>query len=289
MRFDSNRAKWYLQLIGPCSVKTLLALAFGRSRPKSVLFFTQHKSASTFVTQILMSLSDNCKPLKHVNYGNILSDVGCFLKFGDRFHSESDWYYQYAQSLFKKNGYVYGPFRYPFFIPNWDLFKKIIFLRDPRDSLISRYYSFGFSHGVPMDCESKKVFLDERSKIHDEAIDDYCIRMASEWSKPMLSEYIKMISLSIEKPLVITYEQYVDCPLDIIKQIFSYCGAAHSDELADRLACEAVPVSASINIKSHKRSGRKSQYVTELQPQTVLKIEEILRDEMNYFGWVHSK
>ena len=286
MKIDVNLAKWCFQLLRPCSVGALLALTFGKSRPKSVLFFTQHKSASTFVTQILMSFSKLEKPLKHVNYGNILSDVGCLLDFEQRFPVENDWYYQYDRTLFKRTGCVYGPFRQPFFASDFDFFKKIIFLRDPRDALISRFYSFGFSHGVPKGTETKKFFLDERDKIHAEGIDNYCIRMAAEWSKPLLSGYKKMVDRSIEKPLVITYEDYVDCPLDIIAAVFHYCGAEHYNDLAASLAEKANPISASVDINSHKRSGRKSQYLTELRPESIHEIENILMDEMTFFGWI---
>lgn len=259
-------------------------MAFGRIRPKSVLFFTQHKSASVLVTRLLMHLGHSA-PLKHVNYGNLLSDLGCFFSFGKRFPNEHEWYYQHGRMLFQRTGCVYGPFRYPIFIHDWELFKKIIFLRDPRDALISRYYSFGFSHGVPEDSETQKWFLDERKKIQTETIDEYCLRMASEWSKPMLSGYVKMVKHSMEKPLVITYEKYVESPRLMIGQIFDYCGVKLSEDAMDLLAHQASPVSKSIRLMSHKRSGRTGQYLEELRPETVVAIEEILGEELEFFCW----
>lgn len=285
MSLDFNRIKWWVHLAKTCRMAALFLMAFGRSRKKSVLFFTQHKAASTFVTNILEQLSRLPDPLRHVNYSSLLGDLGAYVSFGKRFPNEHDWYCQYAPTLFKRTGCVYGPFRYPFFIRDCSLFKKIIFLRDPRDALISRYYSFGFSHGIPKDSQTQKWFLNERERIQAESIDAYCLRMATEWSAPMLDGYMKMIRQSVENPLVIIYEDYVKDPGQTIRQIFDYCGVEAPEKAISELIRQAKPVSESVTVTSHKRSGRSGQYLQELRPETIVGIEMQLKNELEFFGW----
>jgi hypothetical protein len=279
------KSKWIYSLVKNVPFKTLLELATQKKQKKSIIFFTQHKSASTFAAKILSNIGSANLGLKHVNYPNLISDVGCYFKFGERYSNENDWYFENCKSLFKNNGYIYGPHRAPFMIPEIDLFKKIIFLRDPRDSLISRYYSFGFNHGVPKDSAGKKIFLDERSKIIKESIDSYCERMAAEWCKPLLSSYIKIIKSSFEPILFITYEQYVENPSKVLSSIFKYCEIDDCNELSASLARQAQPIRLEINVKAHQRSGRVSQYLTELKQATIININNTLKEEMEFFEW----
>ena len=280
------RYKWISSLTGPVSYRVLIALCFQKKEKKSIIFFTQHKSASTFVARILSTIGKTKKGLKHVNYPNLISDLGCYFNFGNRFKNEGDWYYQNSEKLFKNNGYIYGPHRAPFFIPSLELFKKIIFLRDPRDSLISRYYSFGFTHGIPQDSTGKSVFLEERMKINNESIDSYCLRMAHEWCKPLLSSYKKIIQSSLETPLLLTYEEFASDPLNAVNEIFSYCGINDDkNNIAYNLAITANPVQDKIKDSEHQRSGKVGQYINELEDSTIKQIDIILKEELLYFKW----
>jgi len=287
MHINKNlkKTQWLYSLIKPIKWNLLLKLAVQKKQKKSIIFFTQHKSASTFVARILETIGSQNIGLKHVNYPNLVSDVGCYFDFGERFQSENDWFYQNSNSMFKKMGHIYGPHRVPFFIPEIALFKKIIFLRDPRDSLISRYYSFGFSHGVPKDSVGGGFFLEERNKIHNETIDSYCKRMALLWSKPLLKNYKKILESSLEEPLFIKYEDYIKNPRAIINKIFEYCELSDMNKLTEKLSNKANPVQNQINPQAHQRSGQSGQYKYELKQETLLEINQILRDELDFFGW----
>ena len=151
--------------------------------------------------------------------------------------------------------------------------------------MISRYYSFGFIHGIPKDSIGKNVFLEERVKITKESIDSYCVRMSKEWCKPLLSSYKKIIQSSFETPLVLTYEEYASNPLNAISRIFQYCEIEQFQKLASTLAAEANPIRDHINNTAHKRSGKVGQYKKELSNQTILEINSILREELEYFCW----
>jgi len=280
-----KKTEWIYSLIKNINWHVLLKLAFQKKHKKSVIFFSQHKSASTFVAQIMQNIEKANVGLKHVNYPNLISDVGCYLNFGHRFNSENDWFYENSNILFQKTGFIYGPHRAPFFIWGLEHFKKIIFLRDPRDSLVSRYYSFGYTHGVPKDIVGGSLFLEERNKIHNETIDSYCLRMAILWSKPLLKNYKKILESSLEEPLCIKYEDYIINPRAIINKIFDYCELSDMNKLTEKLYYKANPVQNQINPLAHQRSGQSGQYKNELKQETILEINQILRDELDFFEW----
>lgn len=285
MKYSISSLRGTIRTLRPCPMSSVIALTLARKKVRSVFFFTQHKSASSFVSSVVNGVSA-CEPgLKVVDYANTITQVGGIFKFIERFSDEQSWYYQCASSLFKLHGYIYGAFRYPFLIPNWQCYKMIFFLRDPRDSLISRYHSFGFIHGIPKDPISRKEFLNEREQIHAESIDSYCLRMANEWSKPLLAGYMKMIQLRPEPPLVLTYEQFIDDTTMIIKEIFQYCGVEGGDDRIAALGAKAQPITKEIDNTSHKRSGRAGQFHQALHPDTVHQIDRLLEKEMKFFGW----
>jgi hypothetical protein len=89
----------------------------------------------------------------------------------------------------------------------------------------------------------------------------------------------------LEPALVLTYEEYVLNPLNAISRIFEYCEIAQLHGLVSTLAAEANPVGDQINNTAHKRSGKVAQYKEELRSQTILEINSILHEELEYFYW----
>ena len=66
------------------------------------------------------------------------------------------------KNLFSENGEIYGPQRKPLNFSGIENYKKIFFLRDPRDVLVSAYYSFGKTHKIPNQKkikESNSIYL----------------------------------------------------------------------------------------------------------------------------------
>ncbi|MGK7926886.1 MAG: sulfotransferase, partial [Spirulina sp.] len=115
-------------------------------RPRSILFYTSHKCASTFVGKLLDTI---CKKSQY----EIIDYAGTIWGAGDRLkHIESPYelFLERAYSdLYSLHGKIYAPQREYLDFPGRTKFKHIFFLRDPRDVLISAYYSFGFTHLEP--------------------------------------------------------------------------------------------------------------------------------------------
>jgi hypothetical protein len=117
---------------------------------ESVLFVTVHKTASTLFSKLVLSVIIG---LKYCDYASIIYKN------------------QESRSIdFNEKGYVYGPLRLSarglvrerLIIPllNQILIQKlqtIFWIREPRDVLISAFYSFGISHGFSGNNEIAKM------------------------------------------------------------------------------------------------------------------------------------
>ena len=120
-----------------------------KSKQQSILFFTVHKSASTFIKNTIIKLvgSNNIVAIQLSGYLNREKQK--------RYYNNT----ALMQKVLFENGFFYGAFRafYPF--PGMDKFKIILVLRDPRDVLTSFYFSTLYNHPL-----SDKTVLDDRKK-----------------------------------------------------------------------------------------------------------------------------
>ena len=61
-------------------------------------------------------------------------------------------------------------------IPSLEKYKVILVTRDPRDILVSDYYSIAYSHSVPSKTGNKyDKFMSKRNKAREYTIDDFVI------------------------------------------------------------------------------------------------------------------
>ena len=108
-----------------------------QNNKKSILFFTSHKSASTFFDNFF----DVIKNLQDRTCINV-DQYNTFI-LNNKFNKQEKFL-----GKFKNSGYIFGPIRNYLNIPKIYEYKIVLFLRDPRDVLVSDYYSIKYSHNV---------------------------------------------------------------------------------------------------------------------------------------------
>ena len=86
--------------------------------------------------------------------------------------------------------------------PNLAKISRIYQIRDPRDILVSQYFSFGFIHG------GKKNITPEKLRIQQMTIDEYCLD-ASEELLYRYKNILKIIELNNPNYMVVKYETMV--------------------------------------------------------------------------------
>jgi len=284
-----NKLKFYikkiLKLFGINFYTKKQKRVLGKKTPSSnsefdsVILFTTHKCATNFISKLLIELENETDYI-HYDYGYL---VGGFV---DKFKITGD-YETYINPnykfLFSKNGEIYGPQRKPLDFPGLENYKKIFFLRDPRDVLVSAYYSFGKTHKTPNQKNIKKRFIKERNRINQMSIDEYAIEQAEEWLLPLYKNY-ELHHNSECNSIYLKYEKYTENPEAFIEEIFDFL-QVDLPSLAIDLSKKANPIQNKIDNESHQRSGRSGQWKNELSLDTQRKINILLKDTLNYWNF----
>lgn len=228
---------------------------------KGVIFYSMHRSGSTAQIDLLKYMA---------KYTNTIHRY--FAPAVENFNvGKSKTIHQLppgiARSMSPKKG-VYGPFRRFTEVPNLKDYNVIMSLRDPRDVLVSLYYSNVFYHSPPKDPTLAKKFLNNRKKNRAEGIDKFSLNSADSIFK-IYNEYKK----AYEKypALLVTYAEMVMNYKSYIKKILDYCGCSeiHKDML--RFEKSFQPPKKE-NVKVHKRQYLPKDYQRKLKPNTITQL-----------------
>lgn len=254
---------------------------------RSILFFTSAKCASTFTSKFLRELDAN-SDLRHVDYNQMIYRAGDDLNLGNA----EQFFADCQDILFTTSGDIYGPLRNPIDLRDMDQYRKIFFLRDPRDVLVSAYYSFGFSHGPPRNSLKAEEFHRGRAKIVEEGIDRYSRRAVLEWVLPLYQRYQQIRETS--GGLFLSYRDFVDHPTDFAIRLLDYIDLPSEAErerlfaflVSTKKVAANPPADTSATAElSHQRSGRHDQYLHELQADTIQYLNDTLSDQLDYWGF----
>lgn len=81
-------------------------------------------------------------------------------------------------TLFFRRGFAYLGFRSFWIGKQFDVTKNkcILLIRDPRDAMVSHYFSYLYSHGIPASGPISKTMSKNREKLIDTDINEYVLR-----------------------------------------------------------------------------------------------------------------
>lgn len=255
---------------------TFLNLYFGISNKESIFFFTLHKSASTLFSKFLFP---NLKGRIHIDYAKILYD------------KPENWK---TKLSFKKNGALYGPIRVsshpglekkklvnPTIEKEFLSTKKsIIFTRDPRDIIVSEYYSFGYNHPLNPNEEKRNWQIKLRKKIQSQTIDEYARENCDHIRKSF--EILITVQKESKKSSILRYEDMVN---DFSKFSDELNLTLHfSQDIYSKLYQLTRPLNK-IDENSHKRSGKPGDYQKEFKEETIQYLNKNLRKVLDHFNY----
>ena len=254
------------------------------NKPQSVLFYTTHKCASSFINPLLKTLIkysdyklfDYAKAIRSLgNNLDINQENAYFLKnFLEKSHN----------FLFLDRGEIYAPLRFPIDFAGRKNFKHIFFLRDPRDVVVSAYYSFGFTHPLPNNIKARMRVQEKRQSIQQQGIDNYAITESKERFLPIYEEYIELIE-TCSSFLYLRYSDFQDDTIQFIEIISDFLEVNISKEEIQELATKASPIQITRDNSKHKRSGKSKQYLEELKPDTINTLNEIFSEVLKYWDF----
>lgn len=172
--------------------------------------------------------------------------------------------------IFKQRGYLYGPFGRRVKGVDPSNHKIVLVVRDPRDLLVSYYYSMGYSHTIPPEDGNKyAAFMQRRQKVQETSIDDFVLEDADrilgiyQSYEPWLAD--QNTSLYITK-----YEDMVKDFAPWLSGLLNYCEFDISRDLWKALITEnEMKKPSKENLNSHIRKGVSGDYKEKLKPETI--------------------
>lgn len=176
------------------------------------------KSGSTMLNRILSYLAAR-------NIVNVVDLPGTFFRKG---LVATEWATINLDDLIRPGNLYLGFRAFPPKLADSALFaegRKVFMFRDPRDALVSQYFSDAYSHAIPAKSESigsgRDVFLKKRETALSSSIDDYVIKHAKALHNT-LDRYTPM--LDDPSCLCLRYEDYIFQKRRLIYKIVKHFG-----------------------------------------------------------------
>ncbi|MCC5906181.1 MAG: sulfotransferase domain-containing protein [Balneolaceae bacterium] len=248
-----------------------------RDSPESVYFYTFHKCASSFFSQYVLK---NVNGLYHINYASQLYS-------GNRSHKK--------ELEFRKKGFIYGPIRISAYVQSpvakrlvnpttkHDFIRDkiaIFFIRDPRDILVSSYYSFGFTHGFSKVNTIKVRQEAKRKRIREMTLDEYVLDSADK--QVDLFKTLYELSKTCSRGVVLRYEDMINDFDGFAEQLRQYITL---EDATIREIYQKTRPREKEDVTSHRRSGKVGGFREKLEKNTILAVNKKLAEILTLFGY----
>jgi len=260
----------------PAHANALVDLHDGKppgSHARSVVFVTLHRCASTLFSGYVLK---NSRDLRHIDY------------LGYMYANENK-----PMPVIRESGYVYGSIRlqdrghpreaFVEAIINSDGFRKarqLYWVRDPRDILVSMYYSFGGSHGISRVADFRNYQLRERERIGRLSLDEYVLAEAPNVNRKLV--LMKSLLDGANEAICLRYEDMVRNFEEWFDDISRFLPVDR--EIRATLLQKTRPRNAE-QLDKHRRSGKISGYREKLSGDTIAGLNRILGTALHDFGY----
>lgn len=239
-----------------------------RGKNEAIALFTVHKAASSLLAVRLGNIFE-AEGYDVVDFSSYFTKVRPDLR--TQFLTEKF----FADQLFGHRQVFFSAIRFPLteLDPNWPL-KVILVLRDPRDVLVSHYFSTMYSHPI----QNSDFFVLKQSA-QQMSIDQYVLSLAGDF----FQRYLQYASW-VNKASVL-YWRYEDMILDPTKMesaildfvgVSATVGSIVSKE--DFLITKEDPF-------AHKRNVLPGDHARKLKPETILKLNEVFSQLPSQLGY----
>ena len=241
--------------------------------PESIYFITFHKCASTLFSGYILRKVEG---LLHIDYAKLI--------YEGKITNPN-------KIVFKKRGYIYGPLRLTTH-PESNVHKMLVepickndflkdkiaifLIRDPRDILVSSYYSYGFTHKLSKIKETRERQEALRKKIQSISVDEYVLEHSSNINK----NFKELFDLSklCQRSVVLKYEDLINDFDKFIKNFNTY--VTLNKKVIEEIYRRSRPKEKE-DLSSHRRSGRINNYKEKLEEKTIallnIKLKEVLQ------------
>ncbi len=195
-----------------------------------------------------------------------------------------DFFLQYQSSI-KTDGVYYGIARHPGthdlnILPKLRIIAQI---RDPRDCLVSAYFSLSGSHALPAAPEKRARFVERRAQTQALGLDNYVLQEADDYLMRM--DKIRKIVETHPDGLLLKYETMV-CNTDLwLTRISEFLEQPLSEALLHQVQDKADFSVAVEDAARHKRQVTPGDHKRKLKPETIVRLNDILGPVLREFDY----
>jgi hypothetical protein len=187
-------------------------------------------------------------------------------------------------------GNVYGGFRaMPFAYSRSSAFlpaKKVLLVRDPRDALVSEYFSNAYSHAIPAAsgerAEVSRQMSELRQKALETNIEDSVLSMAPNLNRTILG-YSSVCKDATT--LLLKYEDVILDKRGLIGKICTHFGWNFTEQLVTNILGWADVIPSSEDKKAFVRKVVPGDHKEKLSKKTISRLNKILKPAMDLVGY----
>lgn len=240
----------------------------------SFFIFSLHKAGSTLLNRIIRNCCTQNK-IPFINFSSESFRRGFFMTSVDQSIAEH----------FEPKGYCYGGFRMvpPSFKDfDFDPYKKIILVRDPRDRLVSFYYSMLKSHNIPKEGNALKALTNERERLLNLNINDYVLQQA-----PQILERMNNIELlGKENIKLYRYEDVIFKKQEWVQDMSDFLNLNLGETVISRIAKKYDIIPDKEDQSQHIRKVTPGDHKEKLTQETIEQLNEIFREPLSKYGYL---
>jgi hypothetical protein len=161
--------------------------------------------------------------------------------------------------------------------------RPILHIRDPRDCLVSLFYSLAYSHVLPDDEDARRAFLEDRERLRKIGVDGLAFLHVERgyWSTAVVRRVLK----NRPDAIISKYEDMVtNFPL-WLRSLNEAMGSPFSEEsMVRRIAAANFAVEE--NPLNHKRQVTPGDFRRKLCKEAREALTEVYREDLEYFGYL---
>lgn len=194
-----------------------------------------------------------------------------------------------VETLFCERGFGYLGFRYFFpFDPSFDFtrVKKVLLVRDPRDMLVSLYFSMRHSHAIPKRGLASGRMQGRRDLAQASDIDHYVAHHAeldAKFYKRAVERYRRY--LFDDRLRLYHYEQVVFDKAAWVRDLVDYLSIPASRRLVQQVVRENDIFPKREDPQAHIRQVRPGNYRRHLNGDSIALLNDWFADELEFFGY----
>ena len=161
--------------------------------------------------------------------------------------------------------------------------RKVFMFRDPRDSLVSQYFSDAFSHGLPEDGPGRAAFEEKRAKAQATPIDDYVLQQARILGRTMM-EYAPL--LDDPACMCMRYESHLFLKRRLVAKVLRHFGWTAAPGQIEKLMADVDVIPEGEEPTRFLRRAIPGDHRATLRPDPVAKLDRILAEPLARYDYV---